>query len=438
MTASPSSPPPLWEQLLPLEEALFSNGLAPTTTLSWLEAPVDIAQLRARAAEIVFNNPWLVGKLQKRDGKWGIEYSPFDSVEDAKRDAIEKAVFRTFGPGQVDVHPDLPWTAQCKICQDHATVLLQPKQELKGDTFWKISAIPTSDEKYVGLAVSLSHTIGDGHTFYKLYGALLGDAIPALTVTRQQETTRQQEEHFGKDESKVMASLGVIGTAIRGLLGKLVLGYWRPQHWTTVAKVYRIDPQKIAHLKTAASEQGTADGDDDVPFVSTNDIISSWMLKNCPNGIVAMNMRGRLDGHNDDMAGNYENCLYLRQADCATPALIRRAVSTGKRAITVDDPYSNWELSSGSLLGVVTNWASFYPANLDPVHKTHYHGPIANLGEQVPPTIAACLIFNSGVAVAGEDSRTKRLSVLIAASPDFHSRLDTASITVAEEEEVKE
>jgi hypothetical protein len=50
-----------------------------------------------------------------------------------------------------------------------------------------------------------------------------------------------------------------------------------------------------------------------VPFVSTNDIISSAFMKGvgAPMGAMAANFRDRLDGLTKDHAGNYEALVFF-------------------------------------------------------------------------------------------------------------------------------
>jgi hypothetical protein len=184
-----------------------------------------------------------------------------------------------------------------------------------------------------------------------------------------------------------------------------------------------VDEKKIAAIKTSLMQEG----DGTVPFVSTNDIIASWFLSDCQCDLllVALNFRGRLDNHTDDMAGNYENCLYYRKEDVASPALIRKSVQDLKRAVTKDRDLSSFDMARQHC-GICTNWASFFDSSTAmslPGCQFLTHLPLVDTKSTLPCTMAMCVIFQA---------RPQQLGILISGTPEKLKRLATASFEATE------
>jgi len=98
-----------------------------------------------------------------------------------------------------------------------------------------------------------------------------------------------------------------------------------------------------------------------ISFVSTNDVITSWFMNqiSCPTGVMSINLRGRLSGHTDLHVGNYENTMFYKKEDYATPALIRHSLTSFRRVVTGDEGFPPWWQVATSSMSIVTNWATF-------------------------------------------------------------------------------
>merc|ERR1719263_1048915 len=110
-----------------------------------------------------------------------------------------------------------------------------------------------------------------------------------------------------------------------------------------------IDGEQIATLKADAQSRGT------VPFVSTNDIITSAFSNATAAStcMMAMDLRERMAGLTEDHAGNYVRCLYFDTANSATPDRVRQAL-LHPRFHCRDEPAKMF-----SRLCFITNWSSF-------------------------------------------------------------------------------
>ena len=120
---------------------------------------------------------------------------------------------------------------------------------------------------------------------------------------------------------------------------------------------FEVAPDKVAAIKEQAT-QGS-----DVPFVSTNDILTSHFFgaSNASLGMMTINQRGRvLQGQLTDLhAGNYKGTLILDPTNYEQAADIREALTKGP-------PFTRQRLGPplpgfcGKCPGAfISNWASF-------------------------------------------------------------------------------
>lgn len=88
-------------------------------------------------------------------------------------------------------------------------------------------------------------------------------------------------------------------------------------------------------------------------FVSSNDVLTSWFLKDFDYGLMSVNFRGRLCDLDATYAGNYKKGLAFWPEDVTSPPQVREALGSF-RARREDTP--RWPVR----VGVATNWASVY------------------------------------------------------------------------------
>jgi hypothetical protein len=205
------------------------------------------------------------------------------------------------------------------------------------------------------------HPAGDGHTYYRLYGMLDADQeVVALDPVRVSGFEEAKTEVIGASESAMFASAG-LGLGIMGtyLLGK-VSGR-KPQN----VCVHMVDPAWVAQEKAQAKEAAQ------VPFVSTNDALTSWFFREmkCDTNIMVANFRSRepaiLD-LTDQHAGNYEANVPYFPGDVETPALIRQSILgperqfRARRAGLPRTAVPGLSTLLRNRTAIITNWASFH------------------------------------------------------------------------------
>jgi len=136
-------------------------------------------------------------------------------------------------------------------------------------------------------------------------------------------------------------------------------------------RVFRglIDEEQIATLKADAQSRGT------VPFVSTNDIITSAFSNAAAahTCLMAMDFRGRVDGLTEEHAGNYVNCLPFDTANSVTPDRVRQSL-LHPRFHCRDEPVKIF-----SRFCLITNWSSFSKPIHIPNCVEQLHQPLINI-----------------------------------------------------------
>jgi hypothetical protein len=169
-----------------------------------------------------------------------------------------------------------------------------------------------------------------------------------------------------------------------------------------------------------------ANNSDQVPFVSTNDVLTIWVLlrNGQPRfGFMVVNLRNRLSGLGADVAGNYQGVVPYLPANWQTPVLIRTSISTQllRRSVTqIDALPSVWETHTG-ISCIVSNWLTLVVANELPECTEDLHLPLYHFSAvALPPNMTTVVIFRAGpcktaILVAGH------LSHLILQRADFES-----------------
>ena len=289
------------------------------------------------------------------------------------------------------------------------------------------------DEQEFAVIVSLSHIIGDGHTFYALYNMIMsGNKIEPLQANRVDIAMEKIDQVMGKTEARLLSSVGFIWTAIRGLLRAKILSIFSNEY-RLQTRYWLVDTDKMKLLKQKEARAAAyTDTSSPSSFVSTNDVLTSWFLRNshCRHGMMAINLRGRIEDYTNNLAGNYENLIYYRiPDDCSSGIRIRQSIPCLKRSVTTDSPLTTMQVASGDF-AIISSWATF--ASNDKVnlgennHKCQEraHLPIYDY-RGAPSSIAMAFTFRYtpeqlGVLVLGTPSQLKGLQ-----KPEFASDSQT-------------
>eukprot|EP01098_Paradermamoeba_levis_P015098 TRINITY_DN7490_c0_g1_i2.p1 TRINITY_DN7490_c0_g1~~TRINITY_DN7490_c0_g1_i2.p1 ORF type:complete len:242 (-),score=29.87 TRINITY_DN7490_c0_g1_i2:142-867(-) len=194
-------------------------------------------------------------------------------------------------------------------------------------------AVLRMEGKKFAILHSVSHVLGDGHTFYELYGMLSprGKA-ERLTWHRFMDFEEEAKNRLGRSELTLISSPWMAVGIVRGIVFKK-----QPKPVIKLINMSYVEKVK----DEVAKSQPT---DTKVSFVSTNDVITSWVMSSfaAPFYLMAINLRGRVKEVTNSHAGNYESGVVYLPPDVQSPQLIRcslqRPDGTFRRAVTAAAP----------------------------------------------------------------------------------------------------
>mmetsp|Transcript_7796 Transcript_7796/g.11356 ORF Transcript_7796/g.11356 Transcript_7796/m.11356 type:complete len:457 (+) Transcript_7796:207-1577(+) len=365
-----------------------------TCTLTWFKGDYKDAnaKLKNRMRLIIEKNPWLQGRIvsKYRIGKGRTCHLSYVKSNGKSGFDIDENL-ETILPNNSPIHRDESFGELGYILQKAGLMIKNGPHE----PVFKATIIPCSQSpnEAFALVVQMSHVVGDGATYYEVLNMLCSNsdnAVVKLIPERIMTSKEMQADALGKEEVGYFFRTPNLMKFVGGTLTNAIMK--RP-----VRLCYGwVDPSKMKDAKESAAEEG------DVPFVSTNDVITSWFMTQteCSAGEMAVNLRNRLEGHSDLHAGNYENVLFYRKEDYSSPALIRKSLATLKRVVTKDEELPPWYQDLGANISVVTNWSTFSKPNEIEGCEEDMHLPIS-CAKYFSSSFLFLIIFRGGVGKLG-------------------------------------
>ena len=319
------------------------------TTISFYKGDFQATTeaLRAQFAQVVASNPWLAGRLVKAKGGASLRHPSSPSA--AEIDALF-TVTAAADTAAFKLAPTAPYT---KICTD----MYASKKVIVGSGFSLIGkdkpvAILTLAESAPGefaLIFSMSHAVGDGRTYYEILRMVQpGAAVRQLVSARVLSFSESIKDMCGRKQMAWVDS----PPAICMMLPMMLF----PKKPTCVA--FHLDAEKLA----AAKEMGASGGD--VPYVTTNDILTSGFFNEVGAriGLMGIDARGKLEGIGHELAGNYVSALTMDTGAFATPAAVRKMMSSTPYETTLKPmpKCCSWFCGREKFnIAMCTNWSSF-------------------------------------------------------------------------------
>jgi hypothetical protein len=275
----------------------------------------------------------------------------------------------------------------------------------KDEPLFKVRLCIGDDGMFV-LLVSMSHVIGDGATLYSIY-RMLAPQAPVVTMNPE----RLLNFHKTLTESGCVS--GSCWLPRDGIVSDN-----KKFNWLLNSKALRSTRQ--SRLVAGLSEPISCDDGDerpdsfsgglfqvnldwvraqkdnfipknDVSWISTNDVISSWFMNTCkPDlGVIAIDARGHIDQLTDEHAGNYQVGFLYTPSEYKTPTHIRRSIANFPSACN-----SNEDFGTKETVALITNWSKFYTElNFDTNCQLVVHFPL------VPPELNTPSLVDSTMIV---------------------------------------
>jgi hypothetical protein len=390
-------------ELLPLEQKLtiFEHPIATIsfykcTSLDSNNIKALVDKLENRVKVIIKANPWLGGWLISGKG-----IGSFDKTHrvwyDPSGEEVAPGIFQEIAFEDVPVGMETPFVEYETILRKSlALVKSNPLiVNRKGEPLFRVTIIPEPDEiaseggdsspvKGFALVVSMSHVCGDAHTYYRIYNMILGKAhITALIPQRELNFSQKVMELMGRQEAHYVSHITRTDPAWANLFRSSSSADEDPE-LELKGRVFTIDRNFIGNIKAMSMASGNVtDLTTSVmrspmsnairyeldsiqnPTQSTNDILVSWFWNEVkPDiGMMAVNLRERVQVISNNHAGNYSNPISYTPEDYKTPMLIRESLKQCKRAGMSESgaPTILPRANIDTTFSIVTNWSSFCP-----------------------------------------------------------------------------
>jgi hypothetical protein len=325
-------------QLLEIESGKVSKYLTSITTISYFSGQLHqcVDDIKERYKLVVQHNPWLVGHLVQANENDRVVLNYPHSCESLDE------VFLV-NPDGVTISSDTTYTELYDLLD--VAIIKSPKYILNRQTpVSRLTLVNISEDSFCFI-YSLSHSVADGHTYYKLLNMLSFDEdVYALNYRRKDLLEAMMKKSI---TDKVYDYFTGIPHIINALLG---LSFGKK---TSVYAFY-IDNKKIDKIKSVTCNETECE------YVSTNDILSSGFAKFVKARLLlmAINFRGKLAQLHDNDAGNYESIVMYDELHYSCPATIRKSL--------MNRPYIGLAKQVPGVLeaifckmGFITNWSSF-------------------------------------------------------------------------------
>lgn len=340
-------------ELLPLER-LLTIFEAPIATITYMEGDSTEAALylRQRVADIAHQNPWLGGWVAK-DPKDGVVKLFYDETGER----LAPNLFREFEPGEIPLSRDTPFDEHVHLLADAHAREFKVKSNAAAighgdESLWRLSLIPDANHpsKRFALVVSMSHMLGDGHTYFTIYHMLNKEnPISTLNPKRNLLFSTDVERIMGKQEAYYIHKIAqsplwglfqandtIIETRVFFLNEEWVEG--QKEAWAVTAAANaaaQMGQSKSSDAATSGAKQYVSFASpQSAPSLSTNDIVTSWFfrLANATVGLMAYNFRGRLSTAKLEDVGNYHGGIPYTAEDFENPMLLQQSRLNARRA----------------------------------------------------------------------------------------------------------
>jgi hypothetical protein len=387
--------------LLPLETANFMF-LSATSTGTFYEGDIPVKPIVQKVKDIFRANPWLAARiLRKKEDTAPKAY--YDAVFD---ESTLSKYFEEFYVDNASAEVKLTEKSLDSIFHYAAKHLVKRGMECLNqvnEVCFKVLIFKIKDESSDKVnktlfVVSLSHVLGDGHTYYHICSffdlrMVGGKPVGSLNPTRRLQITQQLSDIQGNPYHQ--------SAWFFWFCMKNIFFSFKPDIQT-----FRVDQQKIKQLKQKYLENMKKNNSAAGPaFLSTNDVLCAWLFERlqCDYAFMVLNCRERLEGYTSDLAGSYTALLPFKKNP--DPVTIRETVETfGKPTAPPQPPSpSLWEKMKFKM-AMTTNWSSFYSEAILDEDETKYpvlyHCPlISNVAKGFQDTIVIFVMKKGEIGI---------------------------------------
>jgi len=372
-------------------------------------APVDFIKNRLHA--IVAANPWLAGRLVSEQGSIKVRLPTKGFVTESDH----------FVNSSIEVNPNMEYSKLCEACED---ILVTDNARLnqfnRNVTLFRVSICPSGLNGFA-VIVSVSHVIADGKTCYLIAG-MLGEGGQVKELPGRlnvpdgwcKEEKKSMVLAFGPEKTDWLFSKMRIGGILRDSLTSRVSRNIK-------AAIGFINTDWVDEVKSQYIDEARAAG---YPFLSTNDVVASWMA--VTGGYTHMDLYYDfrvVDGPvNEEFAGGYAVPICLASSsEFGSPIVIREAVAATRSNTPTKQKNvpSAWDALLRDRFCFSTNWVKGFIDMQLPGCRRKVHMPLMR------PNL-------SGLQVIFQATKERVGMLLIAGTSDMDKLLISDSIPYKE------
>ena len=245
--------------LLPMDKIMLKHSIA---TVTFFEGDVDVAEaeIGRNCAALLRLNPWLCGRSRLSGGWKGSLTWP------TKVDSFAPPPEDVFVRRDIEgLHRNTEYAEISRLLTDR----MCPRGPT--DRNWLVTLVPDSESptKRFCVVTSMNHGMGDGHTYYKCHNIVVGATDPEPLVCERNREAAEEVDRMCPTRKEIFTVPFFLGIALRLLYGR-VTGY------EPAIRSFEVDDEWLAREKERAPKS-----DPQVKFVSSNDCVTSWFLRQC-------------------------------------------------------------------------------------------------------------------------------------------------------------
>ncbi len=321
-------------------------GITTITFLKTNNQKKAISEIKSRLFQILKANLWLAGRLIRIKGQKRLKLIYLPNI-------TEKDLNEVFHENEnIEISIKTPYSELYKKIINNKVARIPMGFNLINKDRPSLSlTISSIDDNNFALIYSLGHIIADGETYYRVFN-MLSSNNPIKALNPKRKSLYSWKSAISEVDYKFLYRKSFIINVIRSYLFDR----------NTKLVAYYINEKEIDKAKKISKQNS------DVPYISTNDIITSSFFKaiSAKIGMMAINFRNKINGLNDNDAGNYDTPEGIRKSLQGTiPYKSRIKPMPG----TLETCYMN--------IGIITNWTSFTgKLKIDHCEEVLLHLPI--------------------------------------------------------------
>lgn len=304
----------------------------------------SLNKIRERIKLICQSNPWLTGRLVKNKK---IHANVLLAVPKVVSEDDINSILCSEDSTLSSISSKMDYETTCKTLENSNALVKMGYSLIGKDSRVAKFTLVKGANNELALVFSLSHSVGDGFTYYSIFNMLTeGSEIKKLSYSRKHDFMPQMKKAMGEEEFQLMRAPGIT----LGMMSGMCCGA------KARFEARFVDEEKVRKAKDEAKARV---GSDDF-FCSTNDILTSTFAQAAQADLLlmAINLRNRVEVATNEDSGNYETVLVYDSPSSANPEAIRKSLNGGAPFKRIGgESLPGFFKQLRTRFALITNWA---------------------------------------------------------------------------------